>query len=164
MWISRSSIARSSVVLLIIAVVIAVIQPLFQRVYWVGFTDLEITINVTDARTDQPIQGATIHVESGGGFCDHGEKSSFRLVVDEAGDASKMCASCMCFGTSGWNIDTHVVHLPDWRYRVSAEGYKDIDYTSLDIPENVRNVRRGKPAATLLVLVQMEQKPSLTKR
>jgi hypothetical protein len=133
--------------------------PAMQTVAWVGHTNLEVEFVVTDADTGQPIKGATIHVQAEeGGFCEEREKQQFSLVTNEEGTAKRLCKHCMCFGTSGWNIDTFAVHLPWWFYRVTAESYAPTELTELDVPENVHQVQRTKPAAKLVVPISLVKK------
>jgi hypothetical protein len=134
-----------------------VLVPAMEPIHWVGGTDLEIEFIVTDAVTGRPINGATIKVKSQGGFCPEGGKPRFSLVTDADGSVKRLCKDCMCFGTSGWNIDTYAVHLPWWFYQVTAEGYSPTQWTELDVPENDRQVQRGKPAAKLVIRIKLEK-------
>lgn len=147
--------------LILAAILIAgvgLLLPSTQRVRWVGSTDLEIEFVVTDALTQEPINGATVDVHSDGGFCAEREKDRFALVTDGDGSVKRLLKGCMCFGTSGWNIDTFVVHLPWWFYQVSADGYSVAAWTELDIPANVRKVQRGSPAARLVMSIKLDKK------
>jgi hypothetical protein len=141
----------------IVVVAVLLLLPAVQRVHWVGGTDLEIQCIVKDATTGAPIQGATIEVKSQGGLCAESEKGDFVLVTDAIGSVKRLVKDCMCFGTSGWNIDTYVVHLPWWFYRVKAEGYVESDWMELDVPGNIRRVQRGKPAATLVLEINLRK-------
>ena len=131
-----------------------------QRIHWVGSTNLEIEFLVTQADTGQPVQGAEIAVWSEGGFYRERADRQFSLLTDEQGKARRVCHESMCFGTqSGLRLtDTYVVHLPWWNFRVSAPGYWTRELTSLDIPENVRQVQRlGPETAKLVVRVSVER-------
>jgi hypothetical protein len=129
-----------------------------QQIYWVGHTDLEIECIVTDALTGDPIKGALIHVRSEGGLCAEREEQQFELKTDANGSVKRLIKDCMCFGTRGRNIDTYFVHLPWWFYQVRANSYHPSEWTELNIPQNVRQVQRGKPAATLVVPIQLQRK------
>jgi hypothetical protein len=142
----------------IAVVLLLLIWPaFFQTVRWVGSTDLEVEFVVVNATTGVPVPGATIDVHSEGGIYEERQPQDFALVTGPDGRAMRLCQGCQCFGTSGWNIDTYVVHLPWWHYRVSARGYCPTELTELDVPANVRKVRRGKPAAKLLVEVPLRK-------
>lgn len=147
------------IVLDLIAVILLLLiwAAFFQTVSWVGGTDLEVELSVVDAATGNPVPGAAIDVHSEGGFYEEREPQDFALVTGPDGRARRLCRQCMCFGTSGWNIDTYFVHLPWWHYRVSARGYHPTEQAELDVPANRRKVRRGKPAATLRVKVPLEK-------
>jgi hypothetical protein len=144
----------------ILVVLGLLLVPSTHRVHWVGGTDLEIECIVTDAATGEPIKGATIKVQSEGGLCAEREKQEFSLVTDAEGSVKRLYRDCMCSGTRGWNIDTYVVHLPWWLYQVRADSYSPTEWTQLDVPENVRQVKRGKPAAKLVVRIKLERKTS----
>jgi hypothetical protein len=131
--------------------------PAPLRIHWVGFTDLEIECFVKDAGNGAPIQGATIRVKSQGGLCAESENGDFALVTDANGSVKRLVKDCMCYGTSGWNIDTYFVHLPEWVYQVKAEGYCESEWTGLNVAENVRRVERGRPAAILVVETDLKK-------
>lgn len=157
MRVLRLSRGQWLVVGLILVIVALLVLPAAQTIHWVGYTDLEIEFVVTDAETDIPVPAATVYVHSEGGFYAERERQDFELTTNEVGTVTRLCKDCMCFGTSGWNIDTYVVHLPDWYYRVSAPGYVESALTALDVLENVQQVQRGKPAARLVVQVRLEK-------
>ncbi len=142
----------------LIAVVAALLcWPAIQTVRWVGTTDLEVEFLVLDATTGAPIPGAVIDVHSDGGFYEERDPQDFALVTGSGGRARRLCRDTMCCGTSGWNIDTFAVYLPEWYYRVAAPGYRPTEETALQVPENARKVRRGKPAARLVVEVPLDK-------
>ena len=145
-WLAISAVILAGVLLLLLGA---------QHVCWVGGTDLEIECIVTDALTGEPIKGASIHVTSKGGFCDEGKKQEFSLVTNADGSVKRLAKGCMCSGTSGVGVNTYFVHLPSWRYQASADGYISSEWTQLDVPENVSQVQRGKPAATLAISIQL---------
>jgi hypothetical protein len=158
MRITSRSLSQGLVLAAIVVVLGMLLLPAIQRAHWVGSTDLEIEYIVTDAVTGELIKGATITVHAEGGDCAEREKQRFSLVTDATGSVNRLCKGCMCFGTSGWNIDTYVVHLPWWYYQVTAEGYSTTAWTELDVIENVRNVLRGNPAAKLVVPIMLTKK------
>jgi hypothetical protein len=123
----------------------------------VGSTDLEVEFVVLDEVTGTPIPGARLDIQSEGGFCDEGKRQEFRLVSGLDGRAKRLCKECMCFGTSGWKINTYVVHLPCWFYHASADGYNSSDKAELDVQDNVRRVQRAKPAARLVIKVLLQK-------
>src|SRR5215207_5993454 len=139
----------------------AVVVPLLiwgydrlQGIYWVGSTDLDVAFAVTDAGTGGPIPGARVEVQSEGGFYEERDEQEFVLVANSDGVARKECRNSMCFGTqSGLRFtDTFVVHLPWWRFRVTADGYESGDWTEMDVPENVRRAQRSEPGKAKLVV------------
>jgi hypothetical protein len=134
--------------------------PPRERFKWVGVTDLEIECVVTDAVTGEPLKGATVQVRSEGGLWAERDEQQFSLVTDAGGSVKRLCKECLCFGTSGRNIDTYFVHLPWWYYQATAPGYAPSEWTYLDTPENVRQVQRGKPAAKLVVRTELKKKPA----
>lgn len=89
--------------------------------------------------------------------------SNSQLVADEGGIARKECRQCRCSGElSGLRFtDIFVVHLPWWRFRVTAEGYQPSEWFDLDVPEYIRHVQRAGPGkATLVIRVALERIPS----
>lgn len=152
---SRRKFAQCLVVGLIGIVLASMCLPMMQTVAWVGSTDLEVAFLVFDAVTGKAISDATIEIHSEGGLYADRDRQDFTLVTGVDGSSKRLCRNCMCFGRRGWKIDTYIVHLPWWSYRVSAPGYARTEITELDVMENVRKVNRGKPAAKLLVVVAM---------
>jgi hypothetical protein len=134
--------------------------PATPRTRWVGYTRLEIECVVTDAGTGEPIRGATILVHSEGGLCGERDKQRFALVTGPDGVVKRLCEDCMCFGTTGWGVDTYFVHLPCWLYQVTADGYAPTEWAWLDVPENARRVRRGEPAAKLVLRIELAKEPA----
>lgn len=145
------------VVLLLFVAVALISLSVEQRIHWVGSTDLEIEFMVTDAATNEPIPEATIQIHSEGGLYAERGRQDFVLITGEAGQARRLCKDCMCFGTSGRNIHTFFVHLPEWYYHVIARGYAPSEVTELDIPENVGRVQRDKPAARLIIPIRLRK-------
>jgi hypothetical protein len=123
-------------------------------IQWVGWTDLEIELLVADTTTGQPVEAATIEVHSEGGFYEEREPQRFTLVTDREGVAKRVCRRSMCCGTqSGLKFtDTYVVHLPRWRFRVSAPDCQASKWIDLDVPEYIRQVQRVGPGAAKLVV------------
>jgi hypothetical protein len=116
-------------------------------IHWVGSTDLEVEFVVTEARSSAAIPGARVEIQSDGGFYEERDKQEFALVTDLDGVARKVCVDSMCSGSrSGLGFtDTFAVHLPFWRFRVVADGYKPTVLGSLDVPEFQRQARRTSP-------------------
>jgi hypothetical protein len=111
---------------------------------WVGDTDLEVVFAVTDAATGVGIAGAAVEVQSEGGFYEGPDEREFALTTDRKGIARRVCRKNMCYGTrSGLGL-THSFagHLPEWRFRVVAEGYEPGARSELITPENHPRVRR----------------------
>src|SRR5262245_23622374 len=104
-----------------------------QMIAWVGSTDLEVEFAIPETGTGQPVPSASVEVESDGGFYEEREPQQFELSADADGVARKECRDSMCFGDqSGLRFtDTFVVHLPWWRFRVSAAGYQPSEWVEL---------------------------------
>lgn len=107
---------------LIVVVLVLLVLPAVQKVYWVGSTDLEVEFAVTDAATGQPIPKARIDIHSEGGFYEERERRDFQLVAGPDGRVSYLCRRSMSFGSSGMFTDTFAVHLPFWQFRVTGPG------------------------------------------
>jgi hypothetical protein len=125
-----------------------------QMMYWVGRTDLEVAIAVTDAESGRALVEARIDAVSEGGLYDKPHPEQFQLVTGADGTARQLCSNSMCFGTeSGLRFtNSFVVHLPWWYVRVSAPGYESSDLIQIDTPENARRVQRVGPNKTQLVV------------
>jgi hypothetical protein len=131
-----------------------------QTIYWVGSIDLDVEFQVTDRATGNPIPGATVEVQSEGGFYEERDKHAFVLVADASGVARKECRNSMCFGTqSGLRFtDTFAVHLPWWRFRVVAPGFTPSTWANLDEPRYIQQARRVGPKKARLIVPLSLQK------
>lgn len=147
-WWKRLLIAAGAVLPLV------VVYDRFLMIRWVGSTDLEVELVVTEAGTGSPIPGARVEVQSEGGFYEERERQEFALLADDAGVARKVCRESMCFGsTSGLGFtDTYAVHLPFRRVRVVAPGYEPGEWMDLDVLDDRRAVQRVGPRRAKLVV------------
>lgn len=125
-----------------------------MMIYWVGSADLTIEFVVTDQVTGQPVPVGRVEVKSDGGLYAEDFKQEFILEADAGGVARKECPRCMSFGTqSGLRYtDTYIVHLPEWRFRTTADGYEPGEWEFLDAPEHVRRVHRVGPGRAALTM------------
>ncbi len=130
----------------------------FERMRWVGSTDLEVEFLVFDATTRIPIPGATITIQSLGGSGEERDPKEFELKTDDDGRVKRLCKKCMCFGTSGWNIDTFSVRVPSWLYYASAAGYSSSDRTWLETWEADHRVQRLRPSSKLVVEIYLQRR------
>jgi hypothetical protein len=153
-WWTRSVVGFA--VLLVIGLV--ALFTFGQTSKWVGHTDLEIRFVVTESETGRPIHNASLHVRTEpSGLCDDLPAREFTLTTDESGEVSQVVKNCMCFGSHGAFEDTFVSHLPQWTFRATASGYSSTAVEYLDDPKNVRQVKRGKPFATLSVPIGLRK-------
>ncbi|QJW96933.1 hypothetical protein [Frigoriglobus tundricola] len=149
------------VVGLIFGLLVLMALPLSQTYYWVGSTDLEVEFVVTDAAGDEPVPGAILDIDSEGGFYEEREPRSFQIVLGPDGRASHVCRRSMCFGQDGLFTHTYAVHLPWWRFRISAKGFQTFGPTNLDDIEYRRAVRRNGPGKSRLVVpVSLHRNPT----
>jgi hypothetical protein len=134
-----------------------------QMIAWVGGIDLEVEFVVTEADTGRPIPSARVEVQSEGGFYEEGEEPQpFDLVADADGVARKECRESMCFGKQSGLLFTNTfsVHLPWWRFQVSAADYQPTEWVELDVPDYSRRVQRSGPSkARLVVPVSLLKSP-----
>jgi hypothetical protein len=131
-----------------------------QFVHWVGSTDLTIAFVVVTGNAEQPVAGARIEVQSEGGFYEEQEKQEFELHTNTDGTAHKVCRNSMCFGARSalGFTNTFAVHLPRWRFRVSAPGFSSSGWVDLDVLEFQRGARRSDPGkAELLVRISLRK-------
>jgi hypothetical protein len=85
------------------------------------------------------------------------------LLADAHGVARQECRHSMCFAArSGLGFtDTFAVHLPWWRFRVSAPGFAPKAWADLDVEENRQAAYRADPGnAKLLVPVSLLKDPA----
>ncbi len=151
---------------LLLVVVIAV--PLLAWGYdlllsidWVGYTDLEVVFEVSDAGSGDPVDGARVEIlQYQGGFYEEKDEKAFELITGAGGVAAKECRGSMCYGIrSGLRFtDTFGVHLPWWRFRVTASGYEPGEWVELDVSEYGRQVRRIGPHRDCLMVPVSLQK------
>lgn len=129
---------------------------------WVGSTDVAIQFVVIDTETGEAIPNAVIEVNAEqGGFCEDPGVPEFTFQADESGTVTHLSKRCMCFGSKSVFEDTFVSYLPPWRYRASAPGYVASDFEFLEAWENSKNVRRGKPYATLSLRIRLRKSDSV---
>ena len=135
---------RWKVRLVVLAVALLVVVMCTSGIRWVGRTDLEIVFVITDADTGAPVPTALAEVQPGDCFVCDRTTQDFTLKADAAGTAAKVCPDMMSFGTTGGPgcAGTFGTHLPDWRYRVVADGYAATDWTWLRAQDRQRQVRR----------------------
>src|SRR5690606_19422200 len=127
-----------------------------QTIKWVGHTDIEVRFVVADDDTGQPIPNATIQIRSEpGGFCDDPPQQNFAITTDANGHATELATNCMCFGSRGVLEDTFASHLPQWWIHATAIGYSASEPIYLDVSDNVRQIQRGEPFATLSVSIRL---------
>jgi hypothetical protein len=134
---------------------------LIQSIQWVGGTDLEVEFVLRETGSGNPIPSARVEVQSEGGFYEERGKQAFVLSADTGGVARKECRNSMCFGTrSGLGFtDTFAVHLPWWRFRVSAPGFESSAWMDLDVFEFRRRAHRTGPGkAKLSVAVSLHRR------
>jgi hypothetical protein len=131
---------------------------------WDGSLDLEAEFAVVDADTGAPVEGAAISVVSHGGLYakedEDRDAEPFVLRTDGAGSARRECHRNACSGTrSGLGVtSTHAVHLPDWRYRVTAAGYEPTAEEHIDVLNNRKAVRQtGHRQAEVQVRVPLRK-------
>ncbi len=142
-------------------VLIGMYWPSVQTIQWTGSCDLEIEFQVADAITGRPVPNAIIRILCGGGFYRGAQEErdkQFDLRTDVNGSVRRVCPDSMCGGRSGGYRDTWGIHLPWWHYTVVAEGYRESDFTEVDVIENQKRVIRpskGQPAKlTIAVALQ----------
>src|SRR6202021_3787753 len=82
---------------LIVILALIIFLPLVQKVHWVGSTDLTVKFVITDAESGKRIQGATIKIQSEGGFYKDREKRVFELMTGDDGTTEYECVDSMCF-------------------------------------------------------------------
>jgi hypothetical protein len=151
------------VVALIAGLLVLLVLAASQKIHWVGSTDLAVEFVVTDAATGEPIPGAAVEIHSEGGFYEERERRDFRVVASDDGRAAYLCRNSMCFGTSGLFTDTYAVHVPWWRFRVSAPGYETTTPTTTptNLDESQRNAKEDGPRrAKLVVPVSLRKNPA----
>lgn len=130
-------------------------------IHWVGHTDLDVEFSISDAATGAPIRGARVEIQqTAGGYYEDRDEKGYMLASGDDGLARKVCRSSMCFGTrSGLGFtDTFVVHLPVWRFQAVANGYEPSQWTELDVPHYLQQVRQSGPGeAKLAVAVSLDR-------
>lgn len=152
---------RAKFVLIASGILIALIAcslPLLSVAAWVGFKDVEISFVVRDAVTGQPVPNAEIGIrQESGGLCNDRESGNFSLNCDGVGRASHLVQRCMCYGKSGYFVDSFGMHLPHWWYRAEAPGYDPSEESYLDDGKNSKRVQRGQSTAKLEVIISLHR-------
>jgi hypothetical protein len=130
---------------------------------WIGHTDLEVQLTVTDASSCRPIPGARIEVESWGTMEEgDDEQRKFELHTDMHGVALKACGKARCSGESSRLRFTNSfsVYRPWWYFRVYADGYEPSDRVDLHLSGNLWKAERtGGGRSRLFVDVSLQRKP-----
>jgi hypothetical protein len=147
-------VCRFVLILPVFGLAVVLCSPLFISVKWVGHADLKVRFAVVDAATGEPIPGAKVHIQAErGGLCAECAAREFTLTADNDGHAEELCTSCMCFGSRSLFENTWFIHLPWWRFHVTADGYEPMAATNLNRPEYMQLAERGYPTAHLTVPV-----------
>lgn len=149
-------VCRLVLALPVFGLAVVLCSPLLISAKWVGHADLRVRFAVVNAATGEPIPGAKVHIQAErGGFCAECEAREFTLTTDTDGCADELCTSCMSFGSRSLWEDTWFIHLPWWRFHVTADGYEPMPATILDQPEYMKLAERGYPTAQLTVPVRL---------
>ena len=129
---------------------------------WVGDTNLDVIIRVTDAATGEAIAKAKIDVkaevakaptdEFSESATDHMHHASF--ITDASGDRRVHCERVICSGTQSYLLftNTNVVCRPDWIIDVHAAGYESLKGLVVRDPKNPLPVRPIGPRLNEMVI------------
>jgi hypothetical protein len=158
----RSWLGRHWRKLLLVAIVLALLLA-YDRLnywYWVGSTELELEVVVTDAGTGQPISGARIEVLEQKRLIDDPDKDKFILTTDDNGRAHQDCGRVMCCGQcSGLLLtNTYCVYREYLPLQVTAPGYEPSQWYNSGEDECWRRLRRDGPERNKLTLPVSLQK------
>ncbi len=131
---------------------------LYTSSKWVGHADLRVRFAVVDAATGEPIPGAKAHIQAEQGkLCAECAAHESTLTTDNDGHAEELATQCLTFGSRSLWENTWFIHLPSWRFHVTADGYEPLAATNLDQPEYMKLAERGYPTAYLTVPVKLRR-------
>ncbi|MBA4032640.1 MAG: hypothetical protein C0478_17370 [Planctomyces sp.] len=149
-------VCRFVLMLPVFGLAVVLCSPLFTSAKWVGHADLRVRFAVVDAATGEPIPGAKVHIQAErGGLCAECAAREFTLTSDNDGHAEELCTSCLSFGSRSLFENTWFIHLPWWRFHVTAEGYEPMAAANFNQPEYMQLAERGYPTAHLTVPVRL---------
>jgi hypothetical protein len=135
----------------------------YKRMNWIGYTDLEIEVEVTDATSGKPIPGAHIEVQSWGTMEDgDDEERKFDLYANANGVVHQEFGKTKCSGClSGLRFtDTFHVYRPWWYFQITAAGYEPSDPIDLHLSGNRWKAKRtGGGRSKLFVDVSLQRAP-----
>jgi hypothetical protein len=122
------------------------------------FVELEMELQVFDAATGQPIEGAEVEIISGNGFPEEDDVKRTTPIVTtlqtDANGAIHIAAGRRFATTSSHTfnlIHTIDVYRPSWLYRVTAPGYSTPDQLSYPRPEYLPQERVGTGSVKQIV-------------
>ena len=124
-----------------------------------GMTDLEMEIQVFDATTGRPIEGAEVEITSWDGFPEQDELKRMAPIITTLqtnADGAIRIAAGRRFSTSSSHtfsliheVNVRVPH--NWRYRVTAPGYSTLDQLSYPRPEYLPQERVGRGSVKQII-------------
>ncbi|MEO2089208.1 MAG: hypothetical protein ABGY75_06895 [Gemmataceae bacterium] len=136
---------------------------------WMGctFVELEMELQVFDAATGHPIEGAEVEIISGNGFPEEDEvKRTAPIVTTRQTDANgtiHIAAGRRFATTSSHTFDlihTIDVYRPTWLYRVTAPGYLPSDQLLGPRPEYLPQERVGRGPVKQIVRWRLTPLPA----
>ncbi|WP_148227188.1 carboxypeptidase regulatory-like domain-containing protein [Planctopirus limnophila] len=142
----------------VIGLAVVLGSPLYISTKWVGHADLRVRFAVVDAATGEPIPGAMVHIRAErGGLCADCEAREFTLTTDRNGHAEELVTQCLTFGSRSHWENTWFIHLPSWRFQITADGFESLPATTLSESEYMQLAERGYPTAQLTVPVKLRR-------
>lgn len=134
--------------------------------HWVGRTDLEIEFVVTDATTGSPIHNAPVEVQT----AEEGLHAEYEPILTSSTNSNGVVQTLQhdtrSFGKQsllGLN-DSFFVHIPQWRFRVNAEGYAPTGWLHLPQKVNQKKQLQRVGVGKSKLIVPVELKKSLQTR
>ena len=141
---------------------LVLIYDRITSILWVGNTEVDIRVVVTDAGSGRPVAGARVEVQTTEPT-DRGEElRQATVTADVDGMAQVGRPDILCSGSrSGLGLtDTFVAHLPWMRVRATAPGFAPGPWTQLNVGERIDAVQRTGPRQSTLVVPLLLRKAS----
>ena len=132
------------------------------KTYWIGITDFELEIAITDTRTGNPVAGARIEFEEED-LPEEAPTPGFVLSADADGLARREWPDHRCSGSTSFfgRQLTLAIRPLFWRIRVSAPGFRTTEWIHLSELECFRRVERvGPHRMKVVVPIAMEAEGS----
>jgi hypothetical protein len=133
-----------------------------QTTLWIGATDLEVEIVVTDGTTGKPIEGAKVTCVAEDEIGKQSDEKELALETDAHGIARRVCRDSTCTGARSWLgfTNTFAVRMPSWLVWASAAEFQSSGVIQLNTLDSKRSLRDTARISVQIYLAQKSGSPA----